>query len=75
MMRDDPKRLSDGESRAWIDQRTGEVINIDRAWQKSDQRIALRRREQALLAAAGMDGPAAHWYVLRLENNHDKAVD
>lgn len=68
------KRLSDGEC-AWVDPSTGEIINVDRAWQKSDKRIALRRREQALLAAAGMDGPQAHWYVLRVEDRADIAVD
>ena len=55
--------------------RDGEVINVDRAWQKSDARIALSRREQALLAAAGLDGPEARWYVLRIDNGADKAVD
>lgn len=74
MMAEDPKRLSEAGRPAWID-RAGEVINIDRAWQKSDRRIALRRREQALLAAAGMDGPEAHWYVLRIENGLDKTVE
>lgn len=68
------KRLSDGE-RAWVDPSTGEIINVDRAWQKSDKRIAVRRRDQALLAAAGMDGPEAHWYVLRVEDRADIAVD
>ncbi|WP_246678239.1 transcription termination/antitermination protein NusG [Mesorhizobium sp. B1-1-7] len=50
-------------------------MNVDRAWQKSDRRIALRRRDQALLAAAGLDGPEAHWYVLRVEDRADIAVD
>ena len=70
MMAIGSKRLSDGE-RAWVNPSTGEIINVDRAWQKSDKRIALRRREQALLAAAGMDGPEAHWYVLRVEDRAD----
>ncbi|NGO50447.1 transcriptional antiterminator NusG [Mesorhizobium camelthorni] len=67
------KRLSESE-RVWLD-RKGDPINIDRAWQKSDQRIALTRREQAMLAAAGMDGPEARWYVLRVEDRADIAVD
>lgn len=73
MMRADVKRLSKAD-RAWID-RNGDPINIDRAWQKSDARIALTRREQAMLAAAGLDGPEARWYVLRVEDRADIAVD
>lgn len=61
-------------TKAWLDKR-GEPINIDRAWQKSDVRIALTRREQAMLAAAGMDGPEARWYVLRVDERADIAVD
>ncbi|WP_406871609.1 transcription termination/antitermination protein NusG [Aminobacter sp. P9b] len=68
------KQLSEASERVWLDGK-GEPINIDRAWQKSDRRIALTRREQAMLAAAGMDGPEARWYVLRIENGMDKAVD
>lgn len=74
MMRADVKRLSDREH-VWVDRSTGEVINVDRAWQKSDKRIALTRREQAMLAAAGMNGPEARWYVLRVEDRADIAVD
>lgn len=74
MMRADVKRLSDREH-VWVDRSTGEVINVDHAWQKSDQRIALQRREYAMLAAAGMDGPEARWYVLRVEDRADIAVD
>lgn len=70
----DAKRLNDAD-RVWVARDTGEVINIDRAWQASDKRIAITRREQALLAAAGMDGPEARWYVLRVDNGMDKAVD
>lgn len=61
--------------RVHIDPATGEVINVDRAWQASDRRIAVSRREQALLAAAGMDGPEARWYVLQVEHGADNAVD
>jgi transcription antitermination factor NusG len=67
-------RQLNSSERVWLD-RKGDPINIDRAWQKSDRRIALTRREQAMLAAAGMDGPEARWYVLRVENGCDKAVD
>jgi len=74
MMRADVKRLSEREH-VWVDRATGEVINVDYAWQKSDERITLRRREQAMLAAAGMDGPEARWYVLRVEDRADIAVD
>ncbi|WP_292131396.1 transcription termination/antitermination protein NusG [Mesorhizobium sp.] len=74
MMRADVKRLSEREH-VYVDRSTGEIINVDRAWQKSDKRIAVRRRDQALLAAAGMDGPEAHWYVLRVEDRADIAVD
>lgn len=73
MMRADVKRQN--SEHAWVDPSTGEIINVDRAWQKSDKRIAVRRRDQALLAAAGMDGPEAHWYVLRVEDRADIAVD
>lgn len=60
--------------KAWLD-KTGEPINVDRAWQKSDVRIALRRRDQAMLAAAGQVDPDAQWYVLRVEDRVDIAVD
>lgn len=71
MMRADQKQPSE---RVWLD-RAGEPINIDYAWQKSDERIALRRRDRAMLSAAGMDGPEARWYVLRVEDRTDIAVD
>ncbi|WP_292235303.1 transcription termination/antitermination protein NusG [Mesorhizobium sp.] len=74
MMRADVKRLNEREH-VFVDRSTGEIINVDRAWQKSDKRIKVRRRDQALLAAAGMDGPEAHWYVLRVEDRTDIAVD
>jgi transcriptional antiterminator NusG len=67
------KQLSESD-RVWLDQK-GEPINIDRAWQKSDRRIELSRREQAMLAAAGMDGPEAQWYVLQVERGSDSVVD
>jgi transcription antitermination factor NusG len=75
MMSVDAKRLNDGAGRVWVAPDTGEIIDITYAWQKSDARIALRRREQAMLAAAGQTGPEARWYVLRVDNGMDKAVD
>lgn len=74
MMAIDVKRLNEGE-RVWIERDTGEIIDIDRAWQASDKRIALSRRQRALLAAAGESGPAARWYVLQVERGADIAVD
>lgn len=71
MMRADNKQPSE---RVWLDKQ-GVPINIDYAWQKSDERIALTRRERMMLAAAGMDGPDACWYVLRVEEHADIAVD
>lgn len=74
MMAVNVKRLNDGEH-VWIDRRTGEVINVDRAWQESDKRIAISRRQQAYLAAAGESSPHARWYVLQVKNGADIAVD
>lgn len=74
MMAIDVKRLNDGK-RVWIERDTGEIIDIDRAWQASDKRIALSRRQRALLAAAGESGPAARWYVLQVARGADIAVD
>ena len=74
MMATNAKRLNDAE-RVWVSPETGEVINVDRAWQASDKRIAISRRQSALLAAAGMDGPEARWYVLQLRRGADIVVD
>lgn len=74
MMAIDVKRLNDGE-RVWVNRNTGEIIDIDRAWQASDRRIALSQRQRALLAAAGESGPSARWYVLQVERGADIAVD
>jgi transcription antitermination factor NusG len=74
MMRADVKRLNEAEH-VWVAPDTGEVINIDRAWQESDKRIAITRRQQALLAAAGESGPTARWYVLQVKRGADIAVD
>lgn len=72
-MRADVKRLNEAE-RVWLDQ-SGQTINIDRAWQESDKRIAVTRRQQALLAAAGEIGPTARWYVLQVKRGFDIVVD
>jgi len=74
MMRADVKRLNE-VGRCWADPQTGEVIDIDRAWQASDKRIAISRRQRALLGAAGESGPSARWYVLQVERGADIAVD
>ena len=74
MMSVDAKRLNDAD-RVWVAPDTGEVINIDRAWQASDKRIAISRRQRALLAAAGESGPAARWYVIQVDRGADIAVD
>ncbi len=73
MMAIDSKRLNESD-RVWLD-RDGEPINTDFAWQASDKRIALSRRAQAMLAAAGMAGPEARWYVLQVKHGHDAVVD
>jgi transcription antitermination factor NusG len=73
MMAADRRRLDTAE-RAWLD-RNGEPINIERAWQESDRRIALSRRQRALLASAGESGPAARWYLLQVKRGADIAVD
>jgi len=74
MMAIDKKRLSEA-GRCWVDTSTGEVIDITHAWQESDRRIAISRRQRALLAAAGEVGPAARWYVLHVKPGQDNAVD
>jgi transcriptional antiterminator NusG len=74
MMRADVKRLNESGERVWLD-RQGDPINVDRAWQKSDKRITLSQRQRAMLAAAGMDGPEARWYVLQVKHGADIAVD
>lgn len=73
MMAADRRQLEVAE-RAWLD-RNGEPINVERAWQESDKRIGISRRQRALLAAAGESGPAAHWYVLQVKRGADIAVD
>lgn len=52
-----------------------EIINLDRCYAESDRQMRISRRQQALLAAAGMDGPEKRWFVLRVANGADKIVD
>jgi len=68
------RRQLETAERAWLD-RNGEPINVERAWQESDRRIVMSRRQQALLAAAGEVGPSARWYVLQVKHGADIAVD
>ena len=74
MMAVDVKRLNEAE-RCWVDRSSGEIIDITHAWQESDSRIALSRRQRALLASAGETGPAARWHVLTVKRGADIAVD
>ncbi|RUW72980.1 transcription termination/antitermination NusG family protein, partial [Mesorhizobium sp. M2A.F.Ca.ET.067.02.1.1] len=64
MMAIGTKRLSDAEK-----------INLDRCYAKVDKQLAVSRRAQALLAAAGQSESALHWYVLRVELHSEMAVD
>lgn len=73
MMAADRRQLETAE-RAWLD-RNGQPINIDHAWQESDKRIGISRRQRALLASAGESGPTARWYVLQVKRGADIAVD
>ncbi len=52
-----------------------EIINLDRCYAASDRQIALTRRQQALLAAAGESEPHRNWYVLRVAPNAEKDVE
>lgn len=52
-----------------------EPINLDRCYAESDRMRGISRRQQALLAAAGMDGPEGQWAVLRVAPGMDKSVD
>lgn len=48
------------------------IIDLDRCYAASDRQIAVSRRTQALLAAAGMDEPARRWFVIRLKAGMDE---
>ena len=47
----------------------------DRESAALDKARAVSRRTQALLAAAGMEGPERRWYVLTIAPGSDKAVE
>jgi transcriptional antiterminator NusG len=65
MMAIDKKQLSDAMANAPTDRQSAAL----------DKARAATRRTQALLAAAGEEGPQARWYVLTIRNGFDKAVD
>lgn len=53
---------------------TAKEINLDRCYAASDRQIAVSRRTQALLAAAGMEKPARRWFVITVENGMDRQL-
>jgi transcriptional antiterminator NusG len=65
MMAEDPKRLSEASA----------IGPTDRQSAKLDAARAISRRQQALLAAAGMEVPERRWYVLTVRPGKDFAVD
>lgn len=52
-----------------------ERINLDRCFAESDRQMKVSRRQQALLAAAGMDGPAKRWAIVKVAPNRENDVD
>lgn len=64
MMRADVKRLNEAE-----------VVNLDRCYAESDRQMEVSRRQQALLAAAGQDGPHREWAIVRVAKNRENDVD
>lgn len=60
----DSKRLSEAET-----------INLDRCYAESDRQQSISRRQQALLAAAGEDGSAKQWAIIRVAPNRENDVD
>jgi len=52
-----------------------EVINLDRCYAESDRQARISRRQQALLAAAGMDGPMKRWAIVKVAPNRENDVD
>lgn len=64
MMRADVKRLNEAE-----------VVNLDRCYAESDKQMEVSRRQQALLAAAGQDGPHREWAIVRVAKNRENDVD
>jgi transcriptional antiterminator NusG len=54
---------------------TAEKIDVTRCEAKSDRQIAIRRREQALLAAAAQIVPERCWFVVKVASHREKDVD
>jgi transcriptional antiterminator NusG len=54
---------------------TAEKIELDRCYAKSDRQISIRRREQALLAAAAQIVPERRWFILTIAPHREKDVD
>lgn len=52
-----------------------EKINLDRCYAELDRQVGLSRRQRALLAAAGEAEPNRRWYVLRVADRSENAVD
>ncbi|SFQ12600.1 transcription termination/antitermination protein NusG [Nitratireductor indicus] len=50
-------------------------INLDRCYAESDKQMKVSRRQQALLAAAGMDGPLKRWAIIKVAPNRENDVD
>ncbi|WP_157014886.1 transcription termination/antitermination protein NusG [Mesorhizobium xinjiangense] len=50
-------------------------INLDRCYAESDRQMEVGRRQQALLAAAGMDGPVRRWAIVKVAPNRENDVD
>lgn len=50
------------------------MIDLTRAQAESDRQMAISRRQQALLAAAGMDGDR-RWAILRVASRRENDVD
>lgn len=49
-----------------------EPINLDRCLAASERQAAVSRHSQAMLAAAGMDLPERHWFVLTIATGMDR---
>jgi len=52
-----------------------ERINLDRCYDELDRQAGLSQRQRALLAAAGESEPHRRWYVLRIADRAENAVD
>jgi transcriptional antiterminator NusG len=54
---------------------TAEKIDVTRCEAKADRQMAIRRREQALLAAAAQIVPERRWFVVKVAPHREKDVD